>query len=131
VLLGLAGLALGACGSGVERGRIFGKISSQGQPVSKGLVLFSDPSKGINMMADLKPDGSYEITTADGVGLPLGTYQVCVCPPLAVPGMGPPDTQPKPKEYANIPKKYRRYETAGLSLTVKRGENPFDIDMKP
>jgi hypothetical protein len=125
-----AALLVSGCGSGVERGRIFGKITFQGQPVAEGLVLFRDAAKGIHMSANLKQDGTYEITTVEGAGLPLGIYRVCVCPPLAVPFMGS-GAPPKPKEYANIPKIYRRYETSGLSLTVRQGANPFDIDMKP
>jgi hypothetical protein len=30
----------------------------------------------------------------------------------------------------NIPKKYTRPETSGLTLTVAEGENPFDIVME-
>lgn len=131
MFLALAGLVLASCGSRVERGRIFGKVTFEGQPVPKGIVMFSDPSQSVNMTAELKLDGSYEIATVDGAGLPLGTYKVCVCPPLAVPLMGPPGSQPKPEEYANIPKKYHHYDTAGLTLTVKQGKNPFDIELKP
>jgi hypothetical protein len=131
VLVGLASLALVGCGSHADRGRIFGKITFQGQPVSEGIVLLCEASKGVNMSAAIKPDGSYEIITMEGEGLPTGTYRVSVCPPPEIPYMGPPGTQPKPKLYPNIPKKYRRYETADLSLTVKQGKNPFDIDMKP
>jgi hypothetical protein len=129
-LIALAGLVLSGCGPRVERGRIFGKITYQGQPLTEGLILFSDAAHGVNMTADLKPDGTYEITTAEGKGLPLGTYKVCVCPPLVNPTMGP-GAPPKPKEYPNIPKKYRRYETSGLTLTVQQGKNPFDVEMKP
>jgi hypothetical protein len=130
ISLALLCLFLTGCGSRVERGRISGKVTFQQQPVSEGLVLFSDASKGIHMMADLKSDGAYEITTAEGVGLPLGTYRVCVCPPLAVPTTerGP---APELKVHNNIPKRYSHYETSGLTLTVKSGQNLLDIDMKP
>ena len=130
VVLALLGLVVAGCKPKAERGRIFGKVAFQGQPVAEGLILFSDSSQGVNMTADLKPNGTYEITTAEGVGLPLGTYKVSVCPPLVNPTMGP-AAPPKPKEYPNIPKKYRRFETSGLTLTIQQGKNPFDIDMKP
>jgi hypothetical protein len=131
LLVALLGLALAGCGQRVERGRISGKITFQGQPVTEGIVLFCNSSQGVNMSAAIKPNGSYEIVTMEGAGLPLGAYRVSVCPPPEIPYMGPPGSQPKPKQYANIPKKYRRYETADLTLTVKSGANPFDIDMKP
>lgn len=130
VVLALSAIVLAGCKPKAERGRIFGKVSFKGEPVGEGLVLFSDSSQGVNMTADIKPDGTYEITTAEGVGLPIGTYKVCVCPPLVNPTMGP-APPPKPKEYPNIPKKYRRFETAGLTTTIQQGKNPFDIEMTP
>ena len=117
------------CGESEVRGRITGKVTFEGQAVSEGLVLFSNIEKGINMTSIIKPDGSYEVVTPKGNGLPTGTYQVSVCPPRAklVTGEAP----PKIKQHANIPAKYRDFKTAGLSLTVQKGENPFDIEMKP
>lgn len=119
---------LAGCGSNEPRGRINGKVTFQGQAVSEGIVLFSNNEKGIHMTTDLKSDGSYEITTAKGVGLPTGKYQVCVCPPLinGTTGTGP---VPKPKPYTNIPLKYRDFKTSGLTLTVNQGDNPFDVAM--
>lgn len=128
-LLGLLGVFLSGCGSSVERGRIFGKVTFQGQPVAAGMVSFACSENGVQMSADIKPDGSYEVITTAGAGLPLGTYRVSVCPPLVAPVMMPgPAT--KAKEDSNIPEKYRHYDTAGLTLTVKQGKNPFDIELK-
>jgi hypothetical protein len=129
----LVGLVCGTsgCGSGEVRGRIAGKIAFQGKPLSEGLVCFSNIDKGIHMTGDLKPDGTYEIITAKGAGLPLGDYRVRVRPPLEPLPMGAMPKVPKPKKYPNIPQKYREYETSGLTLSVKEGDNPFDVDMKP
>lgn len=122
---------LSGCRSDEVRGRIAGKVTFQGAPVSEGLVFFSNRDNGIHMSGELKSDGSYEIITAKGAGLPLGTYQVRVRPPLQPLPEGPVRAAPKPKEFPNIPAKYREYETSGLTLTVKEGHNPFDIDMTP
>lgn len=130
----LLGIALHGCGSGEPKGRVFGKVSFGGQAVSEGLVIFSNGEKGIHMTGTLKSDGSYEILTTKGAGLPVGTYRVCVCPPPEeIPPIsldGPAKIMP-PKSYANIPKKYRDAGTSGLSLTIQQGENPFDIAMQP
>ncbi len=117
------------CGESEVRGRITGKVTFEGQAVPEGLVLFSNIEKGINMTSIIKPDGSYEVVTPKGKGLPTGTYQVSICPPRAklVTGEAP----PKIKQHANIPAKYRDFKTAGLSLTVQKGDNSFDIAMKP
>lgn len=128
MVLGLAVAAFG-CGAKEKLGRIHGKVSFQGQPVSEGLVLFSSAEKGVNMNSQLGADGVYEVIMAKGAGLPLGTYKVCVSPPPAFVPIGEPAPK-KPKEYPNIPAKYRNFNTSGLTVEVKDGDNPFDIDMK-
>jgi hypothetical protein len=130
-LMAVLGSVLAGCGSGEVRGRIVGKITFQGKPLSEGLVFFSNNDNGTHMSGEVKSDGSYEIITAKGAGLPLGVYQVRVRPPLEPLPSGPSRVAPKPKEYPNIPSKYRDFGTSGLTLTVKEGANPLDIDMQP
>ena len=125
----LAVAALG-CSHGEVRGRIVGKVTFQGQPVPEGRIFFSNGSRGINMGAKLKEDGSYEVLTAQGAGLPLGDYLVWVTPPPPVPA--PIGAAPQPaKSYDNIPLKYRTGKTSGLTFTAKEGENTFNIEMTP
>jgi hypothetical protein len=124
-------LSVIGCGSGEVRGKIAGKVTFQGEAVSEGIVAFQNNEMGIHMTANPEPDGRYEIVTAKGRGLPVGTYQVSVCPP---PPPFPPigsTVIPPPKPYPNIPQKYRDANTSGLTLTVKPGENVFDIVMQP
>jgi hypothetical protein len=126
-------LGLSGCDRGEVRGRVFGKVTFQGQAVSEGTVVFGNNEKGVHMTARLKPDGSYEIIMAQGVGLPVGKYRVRVCPPMQLAPLEPDTASPAAavKLYANIPEKYRSLETSGLTLTVKEGENPFDIALAP
>ena len=127
----LAVAVLAGCGRGEVLGRITGKVTFQGQPVSEGVILFRNKQKAIYMTADLKPDGTYVVRRASGEGLPPGDYEVMIQPPLEDAPMGPALEPPKIKPYPNIPQKYRSYESSGLSVTVHEGENPFDVDMKP
>ena len=129
-VLMISAIALSGCKPSEKLGRIGGKVTFQGKPVSEGIVLFSCIDKGVNMTAALAKDGSYEIIMAKGAGLPLGAYRVCVTPPPEFYPIGQP-APPKPKPYPNIPAKYRNYQTSGLTVTVEDGENPFDIDMTP
>jgi len=135
VLVGLAlvgmAFALTGCHGGEKRGRVFGKVTFQGQPVPEGIVSFSNREKGIFMTASLKSDGTYELVTAQGRGLPLGTYQVAINPPLIDAPLGPAIGPPKIPQYPNIPQKYRKPEHSGLSLTVQEGDNLFNVDMHP
>lgn len=125
------GLALSGCGDREVRGRISGKVTFQGRPVTEGLVLFSNARKGIHMTAPLKADGAYEVLTAKGAGLPLETYQVCVTPPLPQVVTGASEEPSEVKPYPNIPPRYRDPKTSGLTLTVASADNRFDIDMRP
>lgn len=124
-------LCLAGCGSSEKMGRAFGKVTFQGQPVPEGIISFSNREKGIFMTAKLNSDGSYELVTAQGRGLPLAAYQVAVNPPLVDAPLGPALGPPKLPLYPNIPEKYRKPESSGLTLTVRDGDNPFDVDMRP
>jgi hypothetical protein len=91
--------------------------------------VFSNREKGVHITAELGSDGSYELQMARGFGLPLGTYQVAVNPPLREPQMpGMPNIANQPRIV--VPPKYLRPETSGLTLTVVDGDNPYNIDMK-
>ena len=132
VLLGILAIWTVGCGKDKMIGRVFGKVTFQGQPVSEGLILFVDREQGIHMSAKIGPDGSYELKLAEDYGLPVGTYRVLVTPPLIEGSeIGPLGPRPKTVIYDNLPTKYRNQQTSGLSLIVKEGDNPFDVDMTP
>ncbi len=122
---------LAGCGSGEKMGRVFGKVTFQNQPVPEGVISFSNAEKGVYMTAKLNPDGTYEVVMAQGRGLPLGTYQVAINPPLVDAPLGPALEPPKLQPYPNIPERYRKPEQSGLTLTVQEGDNPFNVDMQP
>jgi hypothetical protein len=121
--------ALSGCSRDEPRGRISGRVTCRGKAVSEGRVLFVNTDKGVNMTASLAPDGSFEVLTAKGPGLPLAEYRVAVCPPPPDAAVGTFGSPPTIKPYANIPEKYREPKTSGLILTVVEGENRFDVAM--
>jgi hypothetical protein len=122
-------LALCGCGKGEIRGRVSGKVTSQGHTVSNGMVFFGNFQKGIHAAAKLSADGSYEVKTLKGVGLPLGTYKVFLSPAPKTSKGAPLDEAPQVEEGSDIPPKYSNPGTSGLTLTVAEGENRFDIAM--
>ncbi len=129
----IGAVGIGGCGSSsdVPIGKVFGTVTFQGKPVSEGLICFSNPSQGVYINANLKSDGTYVVEMAEDFGLPEGTYRVAIMsPPVDVPvgGTAPP---PAARQFPNIPHKYHIPETSGLTLRVKEGDNPFDVDMKP
>jgi len=127
--LALIFVVLVGCDRGEPLGKVFGTVTSFGEPLPAGSVVFSNPERGTHIMARLNSDGNYQLQTAKGIGLPLGDYQVSVCPPIAEPVMpGAPQAADPPR--VRIPEKFKRPETSGLKLTVREGENRFDISMK-
>ncbi len=121
--------ALGCSASDV--GRVTGKVTLDGQPLSTGTIVFEDATHGIAVSAPLKADGSYEVRTHDKAGLPAGDYRVSLSAvgigsgetPLV---SGPPDKAGPPK--SAIPEKYRDAKSSGLTAKVATGTNkPFDF----
>lgn len=130
-LLLLASLVvLAGCDRSERMGRLRGHVTLDGQPVSQGVLVFSNRTKGVHVLATLDADGNYELQMAQGFGLPLGTYQVAVNPPAPTPAM--PGAPPPPPFDATIviPAPYLQPDTSGLTTTVEPGENTFDIAMQ-
>jgi hypothetical protein len=122
------------CGSREQLGDVTGQITFQGKPVTKAVIHFSNPTKGIFIAAESNAMGQYVVEMAKGRGLPAGTYQVSISPASPVPTKAVPATGPLPKsikapESPDIPPKYRDSKTSGLTLTVVDGQNCFDVKM--
>jgi hypothetical protein len=132
MLLVISALGVPGCGPGRERGTLTGTVTFQGRPVTDGVVIFSDNANAVFMNYDIQPDGTFEVTTAEGKGIWAGTYRVAVAPKLADPEMGviaQPAVIPRPSD---IPPRYWKPETSGIEFEVKEGENrPLDIELKP
>jgi len=136
-VLWLAALCLPGCGGPetAPRGTVAGKVTLGGKPVTRGAVVFENPETGVAVMAALGPDGTYEVKTYEGAGLPVGHYRVAVTPqapaatdenPLAGAGALEP---PQPVE---IPARYHDAADSPLEIDVDEGKNrPFDFELEP
>ena len=122
-------LSSAGCHRDPKLGKVTGSVTFQGTPVSEAVVVFSNAESGRSITAAVRSDGSYQVETAGGFGLPTGKYEVYLMPPAQeiAPGDRPPF--PPPKAYPNIPAKFRDAKTSGLSVTVVEGETKFDIAM--
>jgi hypothetical protein len=128
--LALASLltAVSGCDSGPPRGEVRGTVTFHGKPVTEGTIMFINPSgTGGGGEAELRPDGSYEITG----GLIVREYVVIISPAMHMvdtsPGKTPPSLEEKPAP--NIPRKYRVQATTPLRAKVEKGANTFVFDM--
>ncbi|HXG12836.1 MAG TPA: hypothetical protein VNK04_23970 [Gemmataceae bacterium] len=122
--------AAAGCGSGKPMGQVEGRVTFKGQPVTEGMISFSNAA-GEGAEAPLGPEGKYLIRTPQG-GLPVGDYVVTVTPGTYVDNSDP-KTPPavEEKRAPNIPPRYRRLGSTPLKATVQEGKNVFDFDLKP
>jgi hypothetical protein len=139
LLLAIAVFSGGGCGrSKPPLGTIHGHVTLRHHPLSENAyVMLSNPESGVAMTAMLAADGSYEVKTYQGRGLPPGRYLVTIVPrqnlpvdqPLTI--MPPSGTKPPPLQ-TMIPARYYKASTSGLSINVSTGENPpFDFELSP
>ena len=120
-------VALAGCGGeGNPVGTVSGTVTFQGQPVTEAQVSFRSSETGRGNIATLDSAGEFSLPEA----LAVGSYTVSITPPAPpAPDMdaGP---QPPPKQYANIPQKYRSELTSPLKADVKEGENQFPFELE-
>lgn len=120
-------------------GKVSGKVTYKGQPVTKGSVTFTPASgkggeTGQVASGQIEPDGSYELTTFNtGDGAILGQHIVTV---QALVGdsdagkMKPDGTFDYKLPKSAVPKKYAEVDKSPLRCTVVPEGMTFDIEMK-
>jgi hypothetical protein len=126
-------LAAGGCGG---TGTVSGKVTYQGKALPGGLVTCMT-KENRPYYGTIAADGTYAVA-----GVPAGPVTVSVEsrpadgePPVPLPDKDQPPARPaapnpKPPPAVPIPRQYSKPDSSGLSLTVVRGTNPFDIDLK-
>jgi hypothetical protein len=119
-------LLLGCSSDPNARYIVTGKVTFQGQPVEEGTITFEDPAAGQVNSSPLTSGGAYSLQ------VPAGHFKVSVAPPLVeTKGTADSPGELAPKPVKNIPKKYWRQETSGLSAQVEPSKRSFDFDLKP
>jgi hypothetical protein len=139
-----------ALGCGTKaKGVVKGQVTFNGKPLTAGNVIFTTKDNR-SATATIDPSGNYTANDA-----PVGDCTVIVTVPkpmMTMPGMGapkPPKGIPEmkppgggeggtgpppmvdPSKLVQIPEKYTKAETSGLSLKVVKGEQTFNITLTP
>jgi hypothetical protein len=149
VLLVLAGvLFLSAGCSSRSRGVVKGKVEFFGKKLTAGTVAFQTTDGRVGS-GNIDFNGNYTVTDA-----PLGPCTITVRvpqtgqmpggmkapkPPPGMPAMKPPGGEAEdsgaglidPSKIVQIPGKYAKTDTSGLTFTVERGEQTHDITLTP
>jgi hypothetical protein len=109
--------------------RVYGKVTYNGKPVTKGRVSFVSPDPNRrNATGEMDAQGNYQLQTENpGDGAEVGEYDVAFYAhnePIL-------DYRPKVPVKAErlIPEKYENPATANLKRTVKSGSNTFDFEL--
>lgn len=111
------------CGCGgpayqLDTAPVSGRVTLDGEPLTEGVIQVL-PKKGRMARALIQPDGTFELSTyGDGDGVQVGTYPATVSNILRD-GMPKQSTTPT----VQIPKRYARPATSGLTIDVKAGES--------
>ena len=114
-------------GCGGRTGKMVGKVTFNGQPVTGGRLTFvpvpkeGERTPGLPASAEVKPDGSYEV----GSGAVVGRLRLSYTPP---PADWPPGVEPIP----SVPPPQSPFTGAVPQVNeveVKAGANTIDIEL--
>jgi hypothetical protein len=140
----------GCGGAKSPMGKVSGKVTYKGQPVTKGVINFLPEDKEERAAAGtIGADGRYTLTTyKQGDGAALGRHQVSIVSRdtanlpggSAAPTMTPQEIMKSSQSPENvgkktleekgaIPARYSQPDTSGLSFVVKAGSNTYDVDL--
>jgi hypothetical protein len=123
---------MAGCGGGAPpTGEVHGKVMYKDKPVTAGIVKFVPEAGGEPVTTALGPNGTYRATE-----VPVGRSKVAIetlqfkkmaGPPKEIAKLIKPGGRPV---YVPIPAKYEKPESSGLTVEVRKGENPFDIELQ-
>jgi hypothetical protein len=128
VVVGLVLLSCTSCGQQAkQREMVHGQVRYRGAALAGGTIVFTPDAElggdGPMAVAEIKPDGSYALTTGNAAGAPSGPYRVTVASEAPL----PPDAA---KPAVVLPRKYSDPAQSGLKREVKAGEvNVINFDL--
>jgi hypothetical protein len=128
-------LAIAGCGKSLAE--VSGTVTYKGKALKGGSVLFRG-SDGVEYPVNIDAEGKYvtKVMTGDAQVLvtwvndeAMTKYTLALSAQArgAKDGKLPTAPPPPPESFSLIPEKYGEYPTSGLTTTVKRGKNTYDI----
>lgn len=130
-LLAVSLACAAGCNSDPGKGTISGKITVNGKPLPGGMITFLPEGGKRDPFSAAIVNGEYSVpdVTAGPAKAYITSHQGEEPPPI---GKGDITPVPRPgrKGKAEVPAKYGNPDTSGLALTVQKGDNTFDADLK-
>lgn len=131
VLICLVGLAmLAGCGGGDGLAPVKGRVLLDGQPVAGAAVMFEPEGGGVPATGVTDASGEFSLATSGkGAGATLGKNGVSVSKQVAAqPNRKVEESEIVPMK-SETPVKYASPMTSGLSVEVKRGMAPVELQL--
>jgi len=129
--VGVGVMLVGGCGSKVKTVPVSGKVFLDGEPLTKGQVMFrADNKKGNQTQAipsgDIDAQGNYELKTGNSKGAPPGWYRVSIMP------LSSTETRQKGAAFPKPPynSRFMRDDLTTLRVEVKEGAGADDYTLK-
>jgi hypothetical protein len=140
----LAGMVLIGCSGGLRLGKVFGRVTVGGKPVTSGTIMFH-PEAGPTAVGAIGPNGAYTLTTLKaGDGALIGSHRVTI--EATTVGEG---SLVDPKSFDDeihmsrkggkilvagkvtwvVPEKYSQTQTSDLTAAVGSGSNEIDFEL--
>ncbi len=116
-------LAVAGCGRG-HGASVSGEVTLDGKPLDTGTVAFHPLGDGPTAYGGIHPNGTYQLKTGAGTGVPPGEYRVTVVATTA-----PPTDGPSVPGQMITPARYGDPAQSGLHRTVERGSNRIDLNL--
>lgn len=144
ILLWSLTIAVSGCSDGEPKptgsqASVSGSVTNNGANVTpETSVVFFCKEKNATAVGKVDSLGKFALTPGVGsIGIPAGRYQVTVRPPdPPAPEIGTKEYEDimagkakKPEPAKDIPLPFGDFETSGIVLEVKAGENKFDLDL--
>ena len=120
-------------------GKVTGKLTMDGKQLPAGhAVSFMQMEKGFLAFGMTDAEGKFEIKSFNNGNMPIGMYDVMIAPPSGgdVSNLSAEERFDKPelsapKSKVLFPSRYRETTTSGLKYEITKGDNHFEIDLKP
>jgi hypothetical protein len=123
-----------SCGS-QAKGTVSGKVTYQGKPLPSGFVTFV-PEKGAPVYSEIQSDGSYRVDQ-----VPIGLVRIGIQPKSAQNTLASSAMPRNPQDVTKlkaamtatetqIPSQYANPNSSGLTYTVTKGLQQYDIVLK-
>jgi hypothetical protein len=132
-------LAAGCGGPSGPQGKVHGKVTYQGKPISTGAMVSFLSDSGAAASGMVSADGAYQVRSMNGDTIPAGKYKVLITPPSG-PQMTPEeamnasmakkDKDQGPAADPTIPAQYRSILQTPASYEIKAGDNEINIELQ-